>query len=409
VLWCGECESLWCFASDDKWRGSYFYLEMFPELCARLDPSRDYWPGTPYGGKDANGMAEGDRHAYDVYLKWQDFETYLHDTARFASEFGVQSMPNWKTLLWYAPAEERHVLSQTLCSHNKLPDGMEILTRYLVGRLGFPKDLRSFVYMTQFNQAEAMKMAIEHWRGRKFKSAGTLYWQFNDCWPCTSFSSIDYFRRKKALYHYAYRFYADVLPIIEDDAQGITLRMVNDRLQEVCANVRIACYRLDGSLLAAKTFQTVVTPNGNEIVKRLPWSDLGIGYAARISTDVRRYMNAIVEKNGEAQDAVVFVEAEVDGETYYNHHVFGRFRDLRLKRPQIQVSINRRSIELCSDTPAFAVFVETAGDVELSDNCLCLQPGVPCRLRCSAEPGAVQVADLTAMIAQVGLAEEKLV
>ena len=40
---------------------------------------------------------------------------------------------------------------------------------------------------------------------------GCVYWQYNDTWPCSSWSSVDYFGRWKALHYLARRFYAPVL------------------------------------------------------------------------------------------------------------------------------------------------------------------------------------------------------
>ena len=40
---------------------------------------------------------------------------------------------------------------------------------------------------------------------------GTLVWQLNDCWPVTSWASIDYYGRWKALHYYEKRFFAPVL------------------------------------------------------------------------------------------------------------------------------------------------------------------------------------------------------
>ena len=40
---------------------------------------------------------------------------------------------------------------------------------------------------------------------------GAIVWQLNDCWPVTSWASIDYFGRWKALHYYEKRFFAPVL------------------------------------------------------------------------------------------------------------------------------------------------------------------------------------------------------
>ena len=40
---------------------------------------------------------------------------------------------------------------------------------------------------------------------------GAIVWQLNDCWPVTSWSSIDYFGRWKALHYFEKRFFAPVM------------------------------------------------------------------------------------------------------------------------------------------------------------------------------------------------------
>ena len=74
-----------------------------------------------------------------------------------------------------------------------------------------PDDFSAFVYMSQYLQAEAVKIGIEAHRRAKPYCMGTLYWQINDCWPVASWSSIDYCGRWKALQYYARDAYDEVL------------------------------------------------------------------------------------------------------------------------------------------------------------------------------------------------------
>ncbi len=46
---------------------------------------------------------------------------------------------------------------------------------------------------------------------------GAVYWQFNDCWPVASWSSVDYEGRLKALHYYARRFFAPVMISCEEE------------------------------------------------------------------------------------------------------------------------------------------------------------------------------------------------
>jgi beta-mannosidase len=56
---------------------------------------------------------------------------------------------------------------------------------------------------------------------------GTLYWQLNDIWPVTSWASIDYYGRYKALQYAAKRFYSPILLSCEEVGELQTRRSVN--------------------------------------------------------------------------------------------------------------------------------------------------------------------------------------
>ena len=58
---------------------------------------------------------------------------------------------------------------------------------------------------------------------------GTLYWQLNDIWPGTSWASIDYYGRYKALQYVAKRFFAPVL--ISCEEQGLMQKRGNINAQ----------------------------------------------------------------------------------------------------------------------------------------------------------------------------------
>jgi beta-mannosidase len=97
-------------------------------------------------------------------------------------------------------------------ANSKIPDYMARNYRYVAG-------LPELVFVSQVNQADAMKYGVEHLRRNRGRCMGALYWQINDCWPVASWSSIDYFGRWKALHYYAKRFFAPVLMSVED-AEG---------------------------------------------------------------------------------------------------------------------------------------------------------------------------------------------
>lgn len=404
VLWCGNNENNWGF--DEWWDsgvprylGNTVYREILPEVCSRIDPSRPYWVSSPYGGEHPNSMEEGDRHQWTVWSNWRDFDGYLEDTGRFISEFGFQAMPAWRTLLAYTAPEDRHLLSPVMRSHNKMVEGTERLLRFVAGRLGLPRDLKSFVYLTQLNQAEAIRTGVEHWRRRMFRTAGALYWQLNDCWPVASWSALDYYRRKKALYHYSRAFFAPLLPTLALEGDEVVLYGVSDLLQSAEAEVRVASHQLDGNLRAEHTARVTVLPNRSAPLLRYTLADLGVGYRSEVVPRDALGTTVPREVNGDLLDTVVYVELTAEGITYRNYLVFDRFRQLDLREPHVRVDVDGTRVTLTAQAPAFGVFLETENDVDVSDNCLYLEPGRPVTVECSADPGAVSVIDLTAMVA----------
>ena len=92
--------------------------------------------------------------------------------------------------------------SEVMNSHQKHPRGNDLIKEYMQRDYREPKDFISFIYLSQILQAEGLSIGIESHRRAKPYNMGTLYWQFNDCWPSISWSSRDFYGNWKAL-HYA--------------------------------------------------------------------------------------------------------------------------------------------------------------------------------------------------------------
>jgi hypothetical protein len=84
----------------------------------------------------------------------------------------------------------------------------------------FPVTLDEWIHGTQTLQAEILRRAVEHWRRRKFQTAGALIWQLHDAYPAISWSLIDFYRRPKLAYRVAKSFFAPVLVSIGLRVEG---------------------------------------------------------------------------------------------------------------------------------------------------------------------------------------------
>ncbi|KAI9836995.1 MAG: hypothetical protein M1819_000644 [Sarea resinae] len=188
----------------------YIYEKLLADVMKEVAPDSFYHYGSPWGGKSTRDPTVGDIHQWNVWHesqeKYQDFDKL---SGRFVTEFGMQGFPNMKTIDGFIPPDsaERYPQSSIVDFHNKAAGHERRLAVYLVENIRFPfEPFEQHVYCTQLVQAECVASAFRLWR-RQWKGpgheycAGALVWQMNDCWPCTSWSIVDYYLRPKLAYY----------------------------------------------------------------------------------------------------------------------------------------------------------------------------------------------------------------
>jgi beta-mannosidase len=252
VLWCGnnECEWLFCTENPDKgpdhMSGARIFRDLLPAACKSFDGSRPYWRSTPFGTGFPNDEGNGNHHQWTVWSAWKDFSEYANDNARFVSEFGFQAPANVKTMVECTLPEDRFIQSRVMEHHNKQVEGPERLVKFLAAHYRVETEFSRFIYLSQLVQASALKCAVEHWRRRKYGTAGSLFWQINDCWPVSSWSVIDSALRPKAAYFYARRFFAPVLVSFKKTEAGMGVWVTNDKPESATGTLTIARRSVEG-------------------------------------------------------------------------------------------------------------------------------------------------------------------
>jgi beta-mannosidase len=234
-----ECEVAllyWGKAKPEQEKKEYVQLfeRFIPEIMAKEDPERLYWPSSPSSGglyTDPRDEHSGDMHYWDVFNRKAPFTDYRKYHFRFVSEFGFQSFPGLKTVESFTLPEDRNIFSSVMESHQKKDGGNSTILHYIGENLKYPKDFESVLYASQMMQGEAIRYGVEHWRRNRGRCMGAIYWQLNDCWPVASWSSIDYFGRWKALHYFAKRFFAPLLVSACEDGPRVELHATNESLQ----------------------------------------------------------------------------------------------------------------------------------------------------------------------------------
>ncbi|MFV2086012.1 glycoside hydrolase family 2 protein [Micromonospora sp. LOL_021] len=267
VLWTGNNENIWGWHDwgwqevlDGRTWGLGYYLDVLPGIVAELDPTRPYWPGSPYSGRDdlhPNDPSHGTMHIWDVW-NTDDYLKYRQYVPRFLAEFGYQGPPAYATLRRAISDDPLTPDSPGMAHHQKAIDGDRKLRRGLDAHLPAPRDFDDWHYLTQLNQARAIAVGVRHFRSHRGVCMGTILWQLNDCWPVTSWAAVDGDGRRKPLWYALRDAYADRLLSIEPRDGGLALVAVNDTGTDWHPQTDVTRLTLTGQPLAKIGYQLAV-------------------------------------------------------------------------------------------------------------------------------------------------------
>ena len=260
VLWNGDNENV--TAVWEWWRNDANFernVEVYKGVMTALrkvveaeDHTRPFWLSSPSNdtfGEHSGDPNRGDVHYWAVWHNRQPFSNYLTVKPRFASEFGFQSFPEPRTIRAVVPPEELNPSSRVMEHHQRAPDGNMLITNTMAREMRIPRDFDAFCWVSQINQAMAIRTAVEHWRRLKPWCMGTIYWQLNDLWPVASWSSIDYRGRWKVLQHFSKRFFAPVLASIVTHNDRIEVWATSDLAASATLTGNLELFTWDGRLI----------------------------------------------------------------------------------------------------------------------------------------------------------------
>jgi beta-mannosidase len=262
------------------------------------------------------------------------------------------------------PSEDTGELtSSDMKNHQKHSIGYETILKYMIQDYKIPHDLENFSYVSQLLQAEGMKTAMEAHRRAKPYCMGTLYWQLNDCWPVTSWSSIDYYNIWKASQYQAKRSYQEVIISVEEKENNCFVYVVSDLLKSSKAELTVELFDLKGKLLWSDHKPIQLDSNSSKV------------YYDFDKTLIKQYdKNSIVLKCSLISSGDYISDMS-------NMYYFVKPKDLELVKPRFIISENScenvQCFKITSDVLMKDVCISIDGEmINLSDNYFDLLPGV---------------------------------
>lgn len=379
VIWSGNNEI------DDFNGYDHLFKEVIGGIVNRVAPGAFYEVGSGAHGS-------GDIHTWDVWHGDKPVESY-GDVEGFVTEFGLQSTPVPATVhAFTSPAGRQSIQSSEMRYHelDGSDKGIDIIMKYTEANFGkAPAGFDDTLWLTGINQAWAMRYGVEHWRRDMPRSMAAAIWQFNDCWPCSSWSMIDYQRRWKPVLYQAKNFFAPILVSGLPNARTgqAAIYVTSDRQQEVYGLLRWSVTSPAGEVLREGARQVTIPARTSLRAETVDLSDL-------------------VKAHG-ASNLLVWPEFVVDGVTVAeNTLLFDRPRELKLMQPKLDVRASvagssiagssgvgqRYDVAIQTDVPALWVWAnlnDTAA--AYSSNFVDLRPGRTARIQVTLdEPMAAE-------------------
>lgn len=344
------------------------YERILPQIMKEYAPQVFYWPASPSsGGSFDNPRDEnrGDVHYWDVWHGNKPFTEYRKFYFRYLSEFGFQSFPSKKTVETFTDDErDMNIFSYIMERHQRNGAANGKIMNYMQQTYRYPCDFETVIYASQLLQADAIRYGVEHFRRNRNddRCMGAVYWQFNDCWPVASWSSVDYCQRLKALHYYARRFFAPVMISCEEEGmagsgqelvrlpfdfpKSIRLNVTNETMESKSVNVRWQLRDAAAKIIRSEECDITVPALSSVWLDKVSLPDIDI------------YSNYV------SYQALMDGKVVSEGTVIFSYPKYFRYED-----PSLKVSVSGSFITVSADT--YAKSVEILNDNEdliLSDN-----------------------------------------
>ncbi|MDR0802590.1 hypothetical protein [Fluviicola sp.] len=258
---------------DEKWIESYYqklFRELIPQTVKQFTdlPYEHTSPLSNWGNDEFYN--HGTQHYWGVWHGKDPIEDFGRKSGRFNAEYGFQSFPELATLAPYIKPADWKLDSPVMKSRQKSYVGNSMISRHSDLLYGKADNFERFVYLSQLTQAKAVGIAIVAHRTAFPRCTGTLYWQFNDCWPAPTWSSMDYFGRWKALQYQAKNDFKDVTIAEKTDTIGKEKYMlISDIPNGYLCEIEATVYDLQGRILdTLKCHQALAYPHATELFSK---------------------------------------------------------------------------------------------------------------------------------------------
>lgn len=387
ALFCGNNENKegwhrWGWQSEldnqtkQKWWNAYqnLFQKLLPDQVQLWAPGISYWDSSPlFGRGDSRFTTYGDAHDWGLWHDEMPFSNLESRIPRFMSEFGFQSLPSLATIQEFVPANELQLESASMLNHQKHPRGNKLIKEYIARDYPEPSGFEELVYLNQICQADGISQIIRAHRRSKPYCMGSLYWQFNDCWPGISWSGIDYLGKWKALQHHVKNAYAPVLFTSKVTENGIEIWGINDTRESQYFQLDLTIQDFYGNPVYFQSLEDTLLESSSRYI---------------------HFISINLDELNLRQTHYLQLKWSVGQDTQYVSHFFEKPKKINWPEPELHFEVKAEdslnaTYLLSSNTFVRALYIKETKEEAYMPNFFDLHPSVPVEVKRKKPPSVL--------------------
>ncbi|MHB9038592.1 MAG: beta-mannosidase [Armatimonadota bacterium] len=292
--WCGDNENGMNHDYDDpNYPGRKIADEISGPACRELDPSRCFMPTSPYLGKSNSSLTMGDCHYsglwdHDLqFVSQSDMKNYrerINIVGRFISESAIFGAPPMRSLLKFMTKEDVASPDKRMWEYHTKdnphkPNNVNITLFGMLERaaekLFRPSDdIQTKVRKMEYVHYHWIRLTVEAARRNKWYCSGVQFWMYNDCWPASGWSIVDYYGFPKAGYYAMRQASKGLIASIQRIQSGYRVWVCNDLLQSASGELELRVQPWTGEPRWSMKSAFDVAANSSQIALEVPDSEL---------------------------------------------------------------------------------------------------------------------------------------
>ena len=200
-------------------QGASIWNGLLPKVVKANTPNIHYMPSSPFYGNKANDPLAGDCHLWNAVKFKFFYELEAFDEAagrlRFSSEYGFYGALKRSSVERYHDGEPVSLDGAIWIHHGERASKHRLIDPMLLRHVMDPQklDLDRYLLYTGIAQGllyEELTISLR----RRAHCSGQLIWMYNDCWPETGWSVIDYYLTRKNSFYFLKRSFASKFGVV---------------------------------------------------------------------------------------------------------------------------------------------------------------------------------------------------